>query len=251
MYTSDDVRGTLIFGYTYPELVDWNISAADLASNIRTEINLMYNPNSISTNTSSAAVGRRLPRAADTARAFNRITFDDAVKLGMNNLNMQYNIDIRVPHYAYESPFVIDFFMGEPESNPSLRGTAANLIGSHAQFIASDISMTLPEGAPQSPVQGHVSLSHTLAAALNRGLVPDLGPEIVVPLLAQHLRWNVRSVDGDDIDVSALEGLSIIVTSRTVKLATSIDEFPTYGQLHYWPMATHGKAGGQRNFEVW
>jgi tyrosinase len=248
MYTPDDVRGTLRFGYTYPELMDWNVSAADLASNLRTEINMLYNPVSVSNNISSTAISRPLARAAETAHAFDHITFDDAKKLGMNNLNMQWNIEIRVPRYAYDSPFAIDFFMGEPESDPRLRGTAANLIGSHAQFIASDISTMLPDAVSQSLVQGHVSLSHILAAGLNRGLIRDLSPQSVVPILKKQLSWNARSAYGCDIDVAALGGLSIIVTSRTAKLATSGNEFPTYGLLHYWPMVTHGKIGGRRRF---
>jgi tyrosinase len=250
MYTPDAVRGTLQFGYTYPELVDWNVSAAVLTSNLRTEINMLYNPVSVSNDISSTAISRPVARAAETAHAFDHIAFDDAKKLGMNNLNMQWNIEIQVPRYAYDSPFAIDFFMGEPESDPRLRGTAANLIGSHAQFIASHISTMFPDGVSQSLVQGQVSLSHTLAAGLNRGLIRDLSPQSVVPILKKQLSWNARSADGYDIDVAALTGLSIIVTSRTAKLATSCNEFPTYGLLRYWPMVTCGKIGGNRRFDL-
>ena len=245
MFTSNDVRGTLRFGYTYPDLVDWNISAADLASNLRTEINLLYNPSVAGTNSS-----RPLARAAGTARAFHHVTFEEAKKLGMNNLEVQWNIDIRVQRYAYTSPFVIDFFMGDPEQNPQLRATAANLVGSHAQFIANDISKMFPTGAPQGLVQGHVSLSHTLAAGLNRGLIRDLSPQNVVPLLQEQLRWSARSVDGCDVDLSELGGLSITVSSKTVRRASSLSEFPTYGKQHFWPMVTHGKPGGERTFDL-
>jgi hypothetical protein len=131
-----------------------------------------------------------------------------------------------VQRYAYNTSFSIDFFMGTPEPNPTLRPTASNLIGSHAQFIAYNISMMFPTGPPQGLVQGHVSLSHTLVVGLDRGLLLDLSPQHVVPLLAKQLQWNARSPDGSDVNVKALKGLSIAVSSRTVKPAISVSEFP-------------------------
>jgi tyrosinase len=44
LWTSRMVRSTRTFGYTYPELVDWNVSSAQLRSNVRTTINRLYNP---------------------------------------------------------------------------------------------------------------------------------------------------------------------------------------------------------------
>jgi hypothetical protein len=238
----------LIFGYTYPELIDWNTTAAELASSVRTKINLLYNPNAADKKNSQTATGKPLVKAVDTNRAFDNITIHDAKKLGMNNLDMQWNIDIRVQRYTYNTSFSIDFFMGTPEPNPTLRPTASNLIGSHAQFIAYNISMMFPTGPPQGLVQGHVSLSHTLVVRLDRGLLQDLSPQHVVPLLAKQLQWNRRSPDGSHVDVKALKGLSIAVSSRTVKPAISVSEFPTYRELHWWPRVTRGNTGGKRVF---
>lgn len=44
LYTSATARSTLHFGYTYPELIDWNVTASQLSSNIRTILNKLYNP---------------------------------------------------------------------------------------------------------------------------------------------------------------------------------------------------------------
>lgn len=250
MFTSEEVRGTIRLGYTYPELVDWNTSATELASNVRRAINLLYNPNISSGNYSRSAAGRPLARAVDSGQAFDHITFQDAKKLGFNNLDMQWNIDIRVQRYAYNGPFTIDFFMGEPEPDPALRSTAPNLIGSHSQFITGNVSQMFPDGPPQGLLQGYVSLSHTLVAGLNRGVVRDLSPQNIVPLLLKQLQWNARSADGRDVDVSNLKDLSIIVSSRTAQPATSQSEFPKYGQLRYWPMITIGKTGGKREFDL-
>jgi hypothetical protein len=98
----------LIFGYTYPELIDWNTTAAELASSVRTKINLLYNPNAADKKNSQTATGKPLVKAVDTNRAFDNITIHDAKKLGMNNLDMQWNIDIRVQRYTYNTSFSID-----------------------------------------------------------------------------------------------------------------------------------------------
>lgn len=50
LYTSATARSTRPFGYTYPEVVDWGVNATQLASNVRTALNSLYNPTgSIST----------------------------------------------------------------------------------------------------------------------------------------------------------------------------------------------------------
>jgi hypothetical protein len=226
--------------------VDWNVTTAQLVANVRTKINLLYNPSGFSENYTSKAASRPLARAVDTGPALNHTTFPSARKLTFNNLDMQWNIHIQIQRYAFAGPFAIDFFMGEPERKPALRSTAPNLIGSHSQFITSNAAQMFPNSVPKGLVQGYVSLSHTLAAALRRGLIQDLRPQHVVPLLSQQLRWNARSADGCDVNVNDLEGLSIIVSSRTVHPAISRSEFPKYGRLRYWPRITAGKPGGKR-----
>ena len=42
LFTSYSVRYTRSFGYTYPEVVDWDISATDLTSNVRAKFNALY-----------------------------------------------------------------------------------------------------------------------------------------------------------------------------------------------------------------
>lgn len=43
-YTSATARKTLTFGYSYPEVVDWNVTADQLSKNVRSAINKLYNP---------------------------------------------------------------------------------------------------------------------------------------------------------------------------------------------------------------
>jgi tyrosinase len=56
-HTSNTARNTANFGYAYPEVVDWNVSPSQLAQNVRTIVNHIYNP--------SGNQKRSVPVAAD------------------------------------------------------------------------------------------------------------------------------------------------------------------------------------------
>ena len=44
LYNSQTARYTSTFGYTYPEIIDWNVTAAQLSSNVRRNLNALLNP---------------------------------------------------------------------------------------------------------------------------------------------------------------------------------------------------------------
>jgi hypothetical protein len=58
-----------------------------------------------------------------------------------------------------------------------------------------------------------------LAAGVACGLLSDLTPASVIPLLAQSLNWRARAADGCEINVDSLIDLSIAVGSRQVRSA--------------------------------
>jgi tyrosinase len=241
------VRNTSTFGYTYPELVDWNVSATQLASNVRLAVNTLYNQGALNTTDDSSTTTHLSPQplARSTATsAFRHIDFVTAQALHINNLPMLWSISIVVQRYAYPTPFLLDFFMGSPEPDPALRSTASNLIGSHTTLFSGNISAMFPDGAPETLMQGYVSLSHTLAAGAERGALGDLSPECVIPVLTEMLTWNARGVDGADIDMGQLKGLSVRVSSRKVRPARHGGEFPRYGKVRYWDGITKGKVRG-------
>ena len=140
--------------------------------------------------------------------------------------------------------FTIHFFIGDPPADPNAWSAAPNLIGSHGQFIAVNVSLLYPQGFPAGLQQGEISLTHTLAAGVARGLLFDLTPVSVLPLLAQSLNWRARAADGCEINIDSLADLSIAVGSRQVRSAATQVEFPIYGETQYYVEATQGKCGG-------
>lgn len=43
LYTSASARSIRSFGYSYPEIQDWGVSASQLSANVRQAVNALYN----------------------------------------------------------------------------------------------------------------------------------------------------------------------------------------------------------------
>ena len=47
MYTSDTARDLKNWGYTYPEICDWNQTKAQLSATVTAKVNALYNPSGV------------------------------------------------------------------------------------------------------------------------------------------------------------------------------------------------------------
>ncbi|OAG39398.1 hypothetical protein AYO21_06414 [Fonsecaea monophora] len=242
LFTSDDVRSTKVFGYSYPELPDWEMGSDDLANNVRIAVNSLYNPSSNNTFSSSTKQGRR--RSSSIAESFGHVSLDLARQLRVNNLNRQWSITVLVDRFPMNTSFCIDFFMGDPPEEVSAWPAAPNLVGTYAQFNAANVTMLHPNGLPEGQVRGEISMTHTLAAGVSRGVLRDLSPRTVTPLLRHALNWRARTPAGDEVPLSALSGLSISVSTRPVVPRDTKDSFPVYGAVQWLGPVTEGKPCG-------
>ena len=236
MWTSDGVRSIATFRYSYPELPYWRMNASALQDNVRSEVNRLYNPPTGAQRKRSQPL--KTQRRASFAQAFSHITFEDAKLMGVNNAERQWFANIELRKYAYNTTFTILAFMGQPPTDVSQWSWAANLIGTHGQFIAGDASCLFPNGLPKGKIQGDISLTHTLVAGVDRGIIPNLNPENVIPLLKKGLQWRARAADGCEIDITQLTDLSISIGSRSVTPTTSLNRFPVYGDVEWHPEVT-------------
>ena len=242
MYDNDAVRQTSVFGYSYPELPDWDMTPSQLAENVRTLVNELYNP---SGNTTVIRPARSLQRkSANYAQSFSHITLDLARNLRVNSLDRQWSITILVDRFPIDTSFLIDFFMGDPPEDVSCWATAGNLIGTYAQFGPANVTTLHPNGSPAGQVRGELSITHTLAAGILRGVIPSLSPEHVVPLLTRALNWRARTPTGHEVPIEALSGLSISVSSRSAVPSNARDRFPIYGAVEWQESVTAGKPCG-------
>ncbi|KIW91999.1 uncharacterized protein Z519_06981 [Cladophialophora bantiana CBS 173.52] len=242
LFTSNDVRSMKRFGYSYPELPDWEMNPGELAANVRTAVNSLYNPSSNSTVSSSTRWTRR--RSSSIAENFGHVSLDLARRLRVNNLNRQWSITVLVDRFPLDTSFCIDFFMGDAPDEVSSWPTAPNLIGTYAQFSPANVTMLHPNGFPQGQVRGEISMTHTLAAGVSRGALRDLSPRSVTPLLRHALNWKARTPAGEEVPLSALSGLSISVSTRPVVPRNTKYSFPVYGAVQWLSSVTEGKPCG-------
>ncbi len=242
-WTSNGVRFTRTFGYAYQEIVDWNITQATLARNVRANVNRLYNPTLvIATNEQRRLVYPRSPGLT----GLQSDTFHAASSLHSHELERQWIITVQLQRLAHRGPFLIDFFVGSPPISPSVWPTASNLVGSHAQFIATNSDLMHPGGLPDAISHGEVSLTHYLTGCAQTGTLPNLEPHSVIPFLIKSLSWRARDMEGCELELGSLAALSIGVGSQIVRPAKIVNQFPIYSELTIYANITAGKPGGMR-----
>lgn len=99
-WTSASVRSTATFGYTYPEIVDWDVDQQTLQNNVRAAVNNLYNPPP-----SREAKRQLLPPPSQLAQNIHDmanamvtgiLSSQEFFDLGVNNLARHWAINIRV-----------------------------------------------------------------------------------------------------------------------------------------------------------
>jgi len=216
LYTSLAARSTRPFGYTYPELIDWNISATQLATNARTALNQLYNPRGSHSRRRSLNAS-----STTTTRTANAITH-------------QYFVNIKVNCSEITEPLFIHFFIGTIPSPPSSWSTAPTLAGTYA-------AMAHTNGL----AVGQVALTHALMGVR----LLDLSPQHVVPYLSTQLGYRIQKLDGCVVELVELESLRVGVVGREVELVEGEDRFPKYGPLVEYGQATRRLGAGVRRGE--
>ncbi|OAX83288.1 hypothetical protein ACJ72_02361 [Emergomyces africanus] len=266
-YNAGTARTLSTFGYTYPEIQDWNgVTPEQLARSVRMAVNQLYNrPGDNNKNrkrhtalTARAAhhhgmiKNKRMPNLAeDTLDDLKNLNFKikeffedlgqfsllNFIKLGINNLEKQWVINIRANKFALPHAYNIHFFLSEPPEESCDWAHAPNLIGTFASFASS-------MGSPKNTTRdmfGQIPLSHVLAVVWNSQMILDLKDTTVLPLLEKHLEWRVQDLTGKVVDAGELigsstghsRGLEITIAERDVEPLAADDKerdhFPILG----------------------
>ncbi|EEP82835.1 predicted protein [Uncinocarpus reesii 1704] len=256
-WDSNTSRATRSFGYTYPEIQDWNVTKEELRANVIRKVNELYNSRAANQKRADgdrkvldlATISKSTFKIADVLKDLARMTTEDFEKLGVNNLEKQWFANIKVDVLALPDPFHIHFFLGDPPSDASTWSSASNLVATFSTFrpfVREPNSMA------------HISLnelplSHAIAKAQADGIIKDITQENVVPLLKTHLHWRVQDFNGKEIDVEKLvnssagdePGLAVEVASRDVTpIVGDVPELPKIGDMEIFEEITKGKPGG-------
>ncbi|KAA6415653.1 MAG: hypothetical protein FRX48_00369 [Lasallia pustulata] len=93
LYTSATARSISSFGYTYPEIQDWNVTTTQLSANVRSAINALYSPSSTPS---------KQPRTNDPASS------------SPTPPDHQWFVNILVTRNALPTGYFIHFFLSPP-----------------------------------------------------------------------------------------------------------------------------------------
>ncbi|KAK5106279.1 hypothetical protein LTS08_000397 [Lithohypha guttulata] len=220
MWTAATVRDTAIFGYTYPELIDWNVSASDLVTSVRQKVNELYNPDIQPTKNRTTL--RNYPRNANLAKAMSNVHGDIALQLGVNNLNVQWYLRLVVVGLAVEQGVSVYLFVAKAPTDCSLWSSANTLVGAFS-----------PSGSrrPTTMHQVDIPCTHIIAAAVDRGVLPGIRSDAVVPFLSRNLVVKTMRADGTEFSAVPSSGVKLWIVSRPVQPRKSLSEFPLYGDF--------------------
>ena len=115
LYTSDSSRSTTNFGYTYPEIIDWDQTPSQLLATCTTYLNQLYNPNGWYFKKRKRNNIRRqlVPSTDDTSS--NAVAIPVVLdSIAQDKPLRTWIVSIKVSKFDYSSPFVIRVFVGKP-----------------------------------------------------------------------------------------------------------------------------------------
>jgi tyrosinase len=250
-WTTNEVRDTKVFKYTYPEFTRTSGNKAAIVS----VVNKLYGPNAAATAGSTKREAAPEPQddtpAASTtsssvsssssaSSSASATAIVDPSPLTANNGSLyQYVANIATNRYALGGSYVIYLFDSPPASEaPGSWALDANLIGPMG-VLAQD-GMT---GAADLVTTGSVPLTRTLTEEVSEGILADLSVATVVPYLQKSLVWRVAGPDGVAVNPETISDFEISVWASTATPATEY-ELPVWSKFIPLAEITKNKAGG-------
>lgn len=251
-WTSDAVRDTHVFGYSYPEIAGLNHALqrpnARAQARVRAAINRLYGGSSPASLAIGSARkrdinGRVLPADPRSARKYpvyqpsklegrswmgspSSPRLPPAGKILTDNKYREWTANIRVIKQALEGPFFIHLFFGDPVSpNPQAWAFGPNLAGTLSVFASPPMPGMQMGGKVTS---GTVPLTSALMKKVTEGEVDSLHPEVIEPYLKANLKLRVVKTDGTVVDPATVQGLKIGIVSSEVKAPASDEELPSW-----------------------
>lgn len=231
MWNAATARRISTFGYTYPELLETGANESSFKAIVREKINRLYNPNAVSPSNSSKHI--ITSRNTNIAQVMSNVHANTALRLGVNNLEIQWYLRVRADDERLNK-LAIFFFVGEEPLHSVDWPTARNLVGSYVPLFDS--------GSASNHASTYIDVpcTHTIAAAVDRGILRNILSDAAVPFIESHVR--ARVIDPETSYTH--ETVQIAIVSQRMQPRRTFTEFPQYeeseehGQLRDVEMAT-------------
>ncbi|CAG8976243.1 hypothetical protein HYALB_00009418 [Hymenoscyphus albidus] len=219
VYTSAAAYQYSIFGYSWPEIEDWNQTPEALRANVTAQVNAKYDPNGVFSNPPPAAPATRR-RYNTPSRTAGEETKEWAVSIEVNKYELKG---------AY---FVISIFVGCVPEDPAEWPFTDTRVDSMHLMPPPLKNIT---DWPFMPVYDEISLTKVVENA-----DIDVGDAVAVKqYLKENLDWRVQKLDGTEVDLKELPSLNFTVGSQDMTLQKDITSLPTFGERQLYREITH------------
>ncbi|KAF2155064.1 Di-copper centre-containing protein [Myriangium duriaei CBS 260.36] len=211
LFTSQDVRSTLPFFYSYPETQNANSGSVTAA------VNRLYG----SSNGNSKRNSKR-----------------------DNSHHYHYIANIVSQKFQLKGSYAVYMFLGDPGSDSSKWPVSSNLVGTHG--VSANLADEQNTGMSNMdlPITGTIPLTTTLLSKVSAGQLKDMTPQTVEDYLKSTLTWRVAMLDGTIVPSSQVPGLSVTVVTSDVQPPKSETDFPQWGAFASMANVTTGQDGG-------
>lgn len=204
-WTSDAVRSTEIFGYSYPETVQG--SGIDVTEQVTVAVNNLYGQ------TANDEAGLTPRNAGGGAR----------------KMRTEWIANIRVLKYALNAPFFVHIFIGSFNPEPFSWSFDPNLAGTQAIFVkaASSIPPSCNCNSDQM-ISATIPITDSLDNHLSSGNLKSMKVRDVTSFLARSLAYRVTLFNDTAVNNEHVPSLKVSVVSVDIEDPESDSQLPVW-----------------------
>lgn len=181
-YTSDTCKSMSQFGYSYPEIMDWNMTAAQMTSYVTGRVNALYNADGSNSKIKKRNFENREPSSEHQYEgpSTNKTLREWTAALSVSKLDLQ------------GQRFIIRLFLGKVPEDPKEWGGCESLVGS--------LVILPPPGATANGAAGALAydeivvLREPVVGGSYKGHDEDGDGEGTEEFLKGYLKWRVQLV---------------------------------------------------------
>lgn len=237
-HTSNSARSTASFGYSYPEIPDWNYqnNPAGLTQYVAGKVQSLYG--STTTQVQQSGTAKR-DTSSDNSTA---TAIDNSVNDGKY---YDWRVDVHANKMVLGGSYFVHVFLGQPAADPASWSSQPELVGDYVVFT--NKSPSKPDAGnvckkKDNLVSGSVFLTQALLNQI--AAVGSLNPDDVVKYVKKNIQWRISDMNDVPIDVSSVCDLKISVSAAQVTLPSGGAILPTYGDYVKYTKITQGKPAG-------
>ena len=219
-WTPKLARNITAFGYTYPELVNFDQQTVSSA------VNELYGPT-----TPSSGRRRRASTTSDLVRSTSTL---------LNTTHDEYRALIQIFNTAGNGPFLVCFFLGEPSSDDSNFTVDPNFVGLFAVFASGGMSRS-----HNKLIRRAVSLTDALNERIATKQLQDTSSKAISAYLRANLQLRIVGSQSKNVD---LTGFQIDVVTAKLNMPSDSSVLPVWGKFESIYKATEVELASKTKF---